>query len=68
VPFVVDALVTLAWAVDEEVSPYAESVLRALRDEDALVPVLWASEVANGLLVAERYGACPPRMWLKLPR
>ena len=59
-PFVLDASVTLAWALDDEASPYAVSVLESLRHDQGLVPSLWQLEVANGLLVAGRRGRISP--------
>lgn len=54
--FVVDASVTMAWCFEDEASEASEAVLDRLRDDEALVPALWALEVANVLLVAERRG------------
>jgi predicted nucleic acid-binding protein len=51
---VVDASVALAWCFPDEDSDYADAVLVALRASTLLVPAIWASEVANGLLVGER--------------
>jgi predicted nucleic acid-binding protein len=51
---VIDASVTLAWCFVDEDSPYAETVLAALQNTTALVPTIWALEIANGILVAER--------------
>jgi predicted nucleic acid-binding protein len=51
---VVDASVTLAWCFPGEASNYAEQVLAALEEQPIVVPVLWLSEVANGVLVGER--------------
>jgi predicted nucleic acid-binding protein len=38
----------------DEASAYAESVLMALEGRAIIVPAIWALEVANALLVAER--------------
>lgn len=54
--FVLDASVALAWHFEDEPSGYADSVLKRLRSEDAVVPALWPVEMANGLLAAERRG------------
>jgi predicted nucleic acid-binding protein len=51
---VVDASVALAWCFPDEASEYADAVLMALEGETILVPVVWALEVANGVLVGER--------------
>ena len=53
---VLDASVTLAWVFEDEAYPYADAVLEALADIEALVPAIWALEVGNALLVAERRG------------
>lgn len=55
-PFVLDASVTMAWCFDDEANPYANSVLDRLTEDTAVVPSLWALEVANVLLVAQRRG------------
>lgn len=54
--FVLDASVTLAWLFDDEMSARADAALMQLEDSGALVPSLWALEVRNGLVAAERRG------------
>lgn len=51
---VIDASVALAWCFPDEESDYADSVLLALENETAIVPAIWAVELANALLVGER--------------
>jgi predicted nucleic acid-binding protein len=51
---VIDASVALAWCFPDEASDYADSVLLALENETAIVPVIWGVEIANALLVGER--------------
>ena len=51
---VIDASVALAWCFPDEASEYAESALLALDRRTAMVPAIWASEIANALLVGER--------------
>ncbi|MBM4289011.1 MAG: type II toxin-antitoxin system VapC family toxin [Deltaproteobacteria bacterium] len=51
---ILDASITLAWAFEDEAIPYADAVLEALAEDEALVPAIWALEVGNGLVVAER--------------
>lgn len=53
-PFVVDASVALGWFLDDESDTYATETLRKLETESAIVPALWAAEIANALTVAER--------------
>ena len=55
-PLVVDASVTLAWCLQDELSEYATRVLNVLAHDTAIVPSLWLVEVTNGLIVAERRG------------
>jgi len=49
---VVDASIALAWALPDESSSYADSVLALVEREGMRVPGLWAREVANRLVVA----------------
>lgn len=52
---VLDASVTLAWALPDENDEYADAVQDAVRTQrGALVPSLWSLEVANILLMEER--------------
>lgn len=54
---VVDASVALRWLLKKDVDGSATSVMTALGERFALVPVLWHFEVANGLRNAVRSGA-----------
>lgn len=54
--FVLDASVTLAWAFEDETTPYTETVLDRLSQSRAVVPAIWPLEVGNALVVAERRG------------
>jgi predicted nucleic acid-binding protein len=56
VTFVLDASIALAWCFEDQTTPISESALDRLGHEDALVPGLWALEVANVLVLAERRG------------
>lgn len=49
--------VALAWCFEDEVTPFTQYARNAL-DHGAIgfVPPIWPSEVANGVLVAERRG------------
>jgi len=53
-PVVIDASVALAWCFPDEASDYADRVLVAVEGRVIRVPALWATEVSNALLVAER--------------
>lgn len=54
--FVLDASVALAWFLDDEQAPQADSVRSRLVRDSAFVPQLWHLEVRNGLIIAERRG------------
>lgn len=58
--FVMDCSVTMAWCFKDEEDPYAEGVLRLLENAEAVVPTVWALEVMNVLLTAERKGRLLP--------
>jgi len=51
---VVDASVALAWCFPDEASEYADGVLVALEGRTVIVPPVWALEITNAVLVAER--------------
>lgn len=53
---VVDASATLAWFLRDEQDGRADAALRRLEDDVAVVPGIWALEVANALVAAERRG------------
>ena len=53
--FVLDASVALAWVVDRNPDPYAETVRRKIREgSKPLVPALWQLEIANALTLVRR--------------
>ncbi len=53
--FVLDASVALAWIVDRNPDPYAQTVRQRIRaGAKPLVPALWQLEVANALTLARR--------------
>ncbi len=55
-PFVVDASVAMAWCFEDEATDVTRAALDRLAEATAVAPALWALEVANVLLVAERRG------------
>ncbi|MBW2067049.1 MAG: type II toxin-antitoxin system VapC family toxin [Deltaproteobacteria bacterium] len=55
-PFVLDASVVLSWAFEDQITPHADAALEELAEGKAWVPMIWALEVGNALLVAERRG------------
>jgi len=58
--FVLDASVTVNWAMRDEENPVADSALSALRNGEAVVPGIWWYEVRNILVVNERRGRISP--------
>jgi predicted nucleic acid-binding protein len=54
VPFVLDALVTAAWAFEDEDHPNAAAAFSRLTSDHANVPALWRFELGNILVVNER--------------
>jgi predicted nucleic acid-binding protein len=52
--FVLDASVAVAWCFDDESTPAAWALLDRLRAAPGHVPALWALEIGNILLGAER--------------
>jgi predicted nucleic acid-binding protein len=52
--YVLDVSLTMAWCFADEARDQSRAMLRLLEDDTALVPGIWAAEVANVLLVAER--------------
>jgi len=59
--FVLDASMALAWLLGDERSGEADGVLGRLTEDRAVVPALWVSEMANGLLAARRRGRIAKR-------
>jgi predicted nucleic acid-binding protein len=53
-PFVVDASVSAAWFLPDEATPDTEAALQATAAVDVWVPGLWALEIGNLLLSAQR--------------
>jgi predicted nucleic acid-binding protein len=51
---VLDASVTLAWIHEDERTPQVVSIARQSVKSGVIVPSLWASEIANALLMASR--------------
>lgn len=54
--FVLDASIALSWCFPDESNAYADLVLDAIGPMTAVVPSIWAYEVANAMLVAQRHG------------
>ena len=55
--FVLDASVAISWCFPRdptENTPYSRSILRRIEAADAIVPEIWAFEIANAIFVAYR--------------
>jgi predicted nucleic acid-binding protein len=52
--FVLDASVTITWAMRDEEHPVADAGAGRLKLEEALVPAIWWYEVRNILLINEK--------------
>ena len=52
--FVLDCSITMSWCFEDETTPFTELVLESLTNQEAIVPSLWALEVVNVLIVAEK--------------
>ncbi len=51
---VIDCSLTMAWYFKDEATPYTNAVRAAMAAERAIVPAIWALEVANVLIMGER--------------
>jgi predicted nucleic acid-binding protein len=52
--FVPDASIVLSWGLENIADPLARRIFELWRYGEAVVPSIWALEVANGFLTAER--------------
>ena len=52
--FVLDSSVALAWCFEDETSRAGDRILDLLESAEAIVPVVWPTEVGNALLAGER--------------
>jgi predicted nucleic acid-binding protein len=55
-PFVLDSSVVLAWLLPDESNEAADRLADRLEQEVAVVPAIWALEIVNALLMAQRRG------------
>jgi predicted nucleic acid-binding protein len=55
-PFVIDASITGAWMLPDELHPLAEDCQKSLAIDHALVPAVWWFEIRNLLIVSELRG------------
>ncbi|MBN9562757.1 MAG: type II toxin-antitoxin system VapC family toxin [Alphaproteobacteria bacterium] len=54
--FVLDCSIAMTWCFEDEATPATDALLDRVRDEGAIVPMLWHLEIGNVLLQAERRG------------
>ena len=57
---VVDASVSAAWFLEDETSSLTEAALDQVVRDGAAMPAVWAFEMANVLVIAERRGPVDP--------
>ncbi len=55
-PFVLDASIAAAWALQDEDEPAARAALKRIAVDEAVVPALFWYEIRNILVVSERRG------------
>ncbi len=66
--FVLDCSMTMAWVFSDEATVATDALRESLMNDSAAVPVLWAIEVGNVLLVATRRGSRRCRLGSELGR
>jgi predicted nucleic acid-binding protein len=59
--FVLDASITITWAMRDEDHPLAELAFQHVQSDSAIVPGIWWYEIRNILLVKERQRRISPR-------
>lgn len=57
---VIDCSVSAVWCLTDESSEVADKILKLLANDEAIVPSLWITEMANVLVTAERRGRITP--------
>lgn len=58
--FVLDCSVAVSWCFEDEAAPGLDALLERVRDEGAAVPAIWALELGNVLVQAEKRGRITP--------
>jgi predicted nucleic acid-binding protein len=53
---VLDCSVAVTWCFEDETTPETDALLERVKNEGAMVPMLWQLEMGNVLLQAERRG------------
>lgn len=66
--FVLDCSMTMAWVFSDEATVATDALRESLMNDSAAVPVLWAIEVGNVLLVATRRGRIIENDWARIGR
>lgn len=61
--FVLDCSVTMAWLFADEANARTNALRDSLLDNPAVVPTLWAIEVANAILSATKRGRLDRNDW-----
>ncbi len=62
IPFVLDCSVTIAWFLEDEITPFSDSVQYSFaQGAHAWVPAIWLYEVINAFIVAERRKRITPQ-------
>ena len=54
--FVLDCSIAVSWCFEDEARPDTDALLERLRDDGAVVPLLWHLELGNVLIQSERRG------------
>lgn len=52
IPIVIDNSVVSGWYLTSQATPYTEAIAERLREDCAVVPALWESELTNVLRTA----------------
>jgi len=58
--FVLDASITITWALRDEDHPVADLAFEFVQSDSAIVPGIWWYEIRNVLIVKERQGRISP--------
>lgn len=64
--FVLDCSIAMSWVFRDEATSATDRLRDVLADNRALVPALWATEIANALLVATRRRRIATKEWPEL--
>ena len=59
--YVLDASITITWAMRDEDHPLADLAFQHVQSDSAIVPGIWWYEIRNILVVKERQGRISPK-------